>query len=331
MRASGAADLSVDLAPNNPRELRLRNPVIAASGCFGYGEEYAGIIDVQRLGAFISKGITRERRSGNPMPRIIETPAGMLNAIGLQNPGIAGFVKKYPALWDNWTVPGIVNISAEAVADYADMAALLDEVPAIAGIEINVSCPNVARGGYCFGWDPEMSADVTRAVRSVTTLPLIVKLSPGATDIVAVARAVEDAGADAISLINTLVGMVIDVRRRKPLLANQTGGVSGPAIKPIAVRMVYQVAAAVRIPVIGMGGIMGLNDALEFFLAGATAVQIGTGIFVDPGLPIRLIEELRSWLEQEGFSSIGQIVGIANDGFHLGESHALTAWEAAGV
>jgi dihydroorotate dehydrogenase (NAD+) catalytic subunit len=331
MSSAGTPDLSVDLAPDNPRELRLQNPVIAASGCFGYGEEYAGIIDVQRLGAFVSKGITRERRPGNPMPRITETPAGMLNAIGLQNPGIHGFVKKYPALWNNWTVPAIVNISAESVADYADMAAILDEQPAIAGLEINVSCPNVARGGYCFGWDPEMSAEVTRAVRSVTTLPLIVKLSPGATDIVGVAKAVAEAGADAISLINTLVGMAINVRHRKPLLANQTGGVSGPAIKPIAVRMVYQVAAAVRIPVVGMGGIMSLNDALEFFLAGATAVQVGTGIFVDPGLPIRLIDELGSWLEREGFSSIDQIVGIANDGFHLEESHILTAWEAAGV
>jgi dihydroorotate dehydrogenase (NAD+) catalytic subunit len=326
-----APDLSVDLAPNNPRELRLHNPVIAASGCFGYGEEYAGIIDVQRLGAFVSKGITPERRAGNSMPRIVETPAGMLNAIGLQNPGIHGFVKKYPPLWETWTVPAIVNISAESVPDYADMAAILDEQPAIAGIEINVSCPNVARGGYCFGWDPEMSAEVTRAVRSVTTLPLIVKLSPGATDIVAVASAVEDAGADAISLINTLVGMAIDVRHRKPLLANQTGGVSGPAIKPIAVRMVYQVAAAVRVPVIGMGGILRLNDALEFFLAGATAIQIGTGIFVDPGLPIRLIDELGRWLEAEGFASIDQIVGIANDGFHLGKSNVLTAWGAAGV
>ncbi len=324
-------DLSVDLAPSNPRELRLDNPVIAASGCFGYGEEYAGIIDVQRLGAFVSKGITPERRAGNSMPRIVETPAGMLNAIGLQNPGIHGFVKKYPALWETWTVPAIVNISAESVADYADMAAILDEQPAIAGIEINVSCPNVARAGYCFGWDPEMSAEVTRAVRSVTTLPLIVKLSPGATDIVAVASAVEDAGADAISLINTVVGMAIDVRRRKPLLANQTGGISGPAIKPLAVRMVYQVAASVHVPVIGMGGIMGLYDALEFFLAGAAAVQIGTGIFVDPGLPIRLIDDLGRWLEQEGFASIDQIVGIANDGFHLGGSHVLSAWEAAGV
>jgi dihydroorotate dehydrogenase (NAD+) catalytic subunit len=331
MTAVAGPDLSVDLAPRNPRELRLSNPIIAASGCFGYGEEYAGVIDVQRLGAFVSKGITPERRKGNPMPRIIESPAGMLNAIGLQNPGIHGFVKKYPPLWQAWTVPAIVNISAEAVEDYAMMAAMLDEQPGIVAIEINVSCPNIARGGYCFGWDPEMSAEVTRAVRAVTTLPIIVKLSPGAADIVSVAAAVEDAGADAISLINTLVGMAIDVRGRKPLLANHTGGLSGPAIKPIAVRMVYQAAAAVRIPIIGMGGIMNLGDALEFFLAGASAIQIGTAIFMDPGLPIRLVDDLAAWLAEEGFSSVDQIVGIANDGFRLGERHVLSAWEAAGA
>jgi dihydroorotate dehydrogenase (NAD+) catalytic subunit len=331
MTAVAAPDLTVDLAPHNPRELRLRNPIIAASGCFGYGEEYASVIDVQRLGAFVSKGITPERRGGNAMPRIVETPAGMLNAIGLQNPGIRGFVKKYPALWADWTVPAIVNISAEAVEDYAMMAAILDEQPGIAAIEVNVSCPNIARGGYCFGWDPDMSAEVTRAVRGVTTLPLIVKLSPGAADIVAVAVAVEEAGADAIALINTLVGMAIDVRARKPLLANHTGGLSGPAVKPIAVRMVYQAAAAVRVPLIGMGGIMGLGDALEFFLAGASAIQIGTGIFVDPGLPIRLIDDLSRWLEDEGFASVDQIVGIANEGFRLGERHVLTAWEATGA
>ncbi len=330
MTAEVLPSLAIDLAPNNPRELRLRNPVIAASGCFGYGEEYAGVIDVQRLGAFVSKGITPERRAGNAMPRIVETPAGMLNAIGLQNPGIKGFVKKYPPMWKSWAVPAIVNISAEAVEDYAMMASMLDEAPGVAALEINVSCPNIARGGYCFGWDPGMSADVTRAVRAVTTLPLIVKLSPGATDIVSVAQAVEAAGADAISLINTLVGMAIDVRSRKPLLANQTGGLSGPAIKPIAVRMVFQVAAAVRVPVIGMGGIMGLSDALEFFLAGATAIQVGTGIFVDPGLPIRLIEELQDWIHAEGFSSLEQIVGIANEGFRLGDAHVLSAWEEAG-
>ena len=310
--ADGSVDLSVDLAPHNPRELRLTNPVIAASGCFGYGQEYANIVDVQRLGAFVSKGITPRPRAGNPMPRIAETPAGMLNAIGLQNPGIHGFVRKYPKVWQHWRVPGIVNISAEAVEDYAMMASILDEQPGIAAVEVNVSCPNIARGGYCFGWDAEMSAEVTRAVRAVTTLPVIVKLSPGAVDIVSVALAVEEAGADAVSLINTLVGMTIDVKRRRPVLANATGGLSGPAIKPIAVRMVYQVAAAVRVPVIGMGGISGLDDALEFFFAGASAVQVGTAIFVQPGMLTRLIDDLEGWMTREGVHSLAEIVGAAH-------------------
>ncbi len=309
--ADGSVDLSVDLAPRNPRELRLANPVIAASGCFGYGLEYAGVVDVERLGAFVSKGITPRPRRGNPMPRIAETPAGMLNAIGLQNPGIRGFVKKYPKLWAGWRVPALVNISAEAVEDYAAMAAILDEQPGIAGIEVNVSCPNVAHGGYCFGWDASMSAEVTRAVRAATTLPVIVKLSPGAVDIVEVALAVEEAGADAVSLINTLVGMAIDVKSRRPILANATGGLSGPAIKPIAVRMVYQVAGAVSIPVIGMGGIMGLEDALEFFLAGASAVQVGTAVFTQPSVLIRLIDDLAVWLDREGVRSVAEVVGAA--------------------
>jgi dihydroorotate dehydrogenase (NAD+) catalytic subunit len=304
--------LAVDLAPSNPRELRLANPVIAASGCFGYGLEYSQIIDVQRLGAFVSKGITPRARQGNPMPRIVETPAGMLNAIGLQNPGIHGFIKKYPPIWENWQAPAIVNISAESVEDYAMMASLLDETPGVAAIEINISCPNIARGGYCFGWDPDMSADVTHAVKRATTLPVMVKLSPGATDIVSIAQAVEEAGADSISLINTLVGMSIDARTRQPVLANITGGLSGPAIKPVALRMVYQVAAAVRVPVIGMGGINGLSDALEFFMAGASAIQIGTSIFVQPGMLIKLIDDLDAWLLDQGVSSISEIVGVAH-------------------
>jgi dihydroorotate dehydrogenase (NAD+) catalytic subunit len=304
--------LAVDLAPSSPRELRLANPVIAASGCFGYGLEYSQIIDIQRLGAFVSKGITPRARQGNPMPRIVETPAGMLNAIGLQNPGIHGFIRKYPPIWENWQVPAIVNISAESVEDYAMMASLLDEAPGIAAIEVNISCPNIARGGYCFGWDPDMSADVTRAVKRATTLPVMVKLSPGATDIVSIAQAVEEAGADSISLINTLVGMSIDARTRQPVLANITGGLSGPAIKPIALRMVYQVAAAVRIPVIGMGGINGLSDALEFFMAGASAIQVGTAIFVQPGMLIKLIDDLDAWLRDQGVSSISEIVGVAH-------------------
>jgi dihydroorotate dehydrogenase (NAD+) catalytic subunit len=304
--------LAVDLAPHNPRELRLDNPIIAASGCFGYGQEYASIIDVQRLGAFVSKGITPRPRSGNPMPRIVETSSGMLNAIGLQNPGIHEFIKKYPPMWTNWRVHAIVNISAESVEDYAMMASLLDEVSGVAAIEVNISCPNIAAGGYCFGWDPDMSADVTRAVRRSTTLPVMVKLSPGATDIVAIAQAVEEAGADSVSLINTLVGMAIDSKKRQPVLANVTGGLSGPAVKPIALRMVYQVAAAVRIPVVGMGGIASLADALEFFMAGASAIQVGTAIFVQPSMLIRLIDDLDEWLVREGVSSIGEIVGVAH-------------------
>ena len=306
-------DVTVDLAPKNPRELHLHNPVIAASGCFGYGLEYAPIMDVQRLGAFVSKGITKKPRRGNSMPRISETPAGMLNAIGLQNPGIDGFIRKYPRIWETWRVPAMVNISAESIEDYVMMAEILDEQPGIAGIEVNISCPNVARGGYCFGWDPEMSADVTRAVRAVTTLPLMIKLSPGATDVTEVAIAVESAGADSVSLINTMVGMAIDVKTRRPVLANVTGGLSGPAIKPIAVRMVYQVARAVRIPVVGMGGITGLNDALEFFFAGASAVQVGTGIFVQPSMPLQLIDDLTNWMQHQGISAIGEIVGVAHE------------------
>lgn len=309
------ASLTVDLAPNNPRELVLKNPVIPASGCFGYGLEYASIVDVDRLGAFVCKGITPEPRNGNPMPRITETPAGMLNAIGLQNPGIDRMIRKYPPIWDSWDVPAIVNISAETVEDYGEMAAKLDDVAGVAAIEVNVSCPNLRAGGFCFGWDPQMTADVTRAVRDATSLPIIVKLSPGAVDIVGVAQAAESAGADSVSLINTLVGMTIDTRSRKPVLANATGGLSGPAVKPVAVRMVYQVAGAVTIPVIGMGGISGLNDALEFFMAGASAVQVGTAMFPTPSMVIRLIDEIGSWLDNQRLNDIADIVGVANPSF----------------
>ncbi|MEJ7838420.1 MAG: dihydroorotate dehydrogenase [Thermomicrobiales bacterium] len=308
-------DLTTDLAPNNPRELVLRNPVIPASGCFGYGLEYSQIMDIQRLGAFVSKGITPEPRHGNPMPRIAETPSGMLNAIGLQNPGIRKFIQKYPEIWQHWAVPAIVNISAETIEDFGMMARLLDEQPGIAAIEVNISCPNVNAGGFCFGWDAAMSADVTRTVRQATTLPVIVKLSPGALDVVEIAQAVESEGADAVSLINTLVGMSIDTRTRKPVIANVTGGLSGPAVRPVAVRMVYQVAQAVQIPVIGIGGIASLNDALEFFMAGATAIQIGTATFAQPGLPLCLIDELGVWLEAHRHTCISEIIGVANPRF----------------
>ncbi len=310
------ADLGVDLAPRNQqRELRLRNPVIAASGCFGYGVEYAGLIDVQRLGAVVSKGVTRRPRRGAKMPRLAETPAGLLNAIGLQNPGIRAVLAKYPPIWARWQVPVIVNLAADSVEEFAEMAAMLDEEPGVAGIELNVSCPNVAVGGMIFGCDPDLAAEVTAAVRAATTLPLIVKLTPHAADVVEVARAVVDAGADALSCVNTLPGLAIDVRRRRPVLGNVTGGLSGPAIKPVALRIVYQVAQAVDVPIIGLGGIASLDDALEFFMAGASAVQVGTATFVDPGAMLRIVDGLSEWLAREGFSSIGEIVGLANEGY----------------
>ncbi|HEV2527748.1 MAG TPA: dihydroorotate dehydrogenase [Thermomicrobiales bacterium] len=305
------ADLSVDLAPGNPRELVLSNPVIAASGCFGYGQEYQGTIDIHRLGAFVSKGITPEPRSGNPMPRITETTGGMLNAIGLQNPGIRKFIRSYPPIWERWPTPAIVNISGETVAEFAEMARLLDDVPGVAGLEVNISCPNINAGGFCFGWDADMSREVTAAVRAATTLPIIVKLSPGALDVAQIALAVEEGGADAVSLINTLVGMKIDTRRRKPVLANGTGGLSGPAIRPVAVRMTWQVARVVGIPVVGLGGIMSLDDGLEFFMAGASAIQVGTGFFAQPGRMVAIADELDAWLDAQGCSSLGEIVGAA--------------------
>lgn len=309
------ASLKVDLAPNNPRELVLRNPVIPASGCFGYGQEYSHVIDIQRLGAFSSKGITMQPRSGNPMPRITETPAGMLNAIGLQNPGIDKFIRKYPPIWEKWDVPAIVNFSADTVEDFALMARKLDDVPGVAGLEVNISCPNIHAGGFCFGWDARMSADVAKAVREATTLPVIMKLSPGAVDIAEIAAAVAEQGVDAVSLINTLVGMSIDPVTRTSKIANMTGGLSGPAVKPVAVRQVYQVAQAVDIPIVGIGGIMGLSDALEFFMAGATAVQMGTAIFSHPSAPINLIDDLQTWLDAQGCASVMDIVGVANPRF----------------
>ncbi|CAA9554536.1 MAG: Dihydroorotate dehydrogenase (NAD(+)), catalytic subunit [uncultured Thermomicrobiales bacterium] len=320
-------DLRVDLAPRNPHhELILRNPVIAASGCFGYGTEYAGIVEVQQLGAIVSKGVTYRRRRGARMPRLAETPAGMLNAIGLQNPGIKGVLARYPAIWSRWEVPVIVNLAGDTVGEFAEMAGLLDETPGVAGIELNISCPNVEAGGMFFGCDPGLAAEVTAAVRDATTLPLIVKLTPNVTDIVPVARACADAGADALSLINTLLGLAIDVRRRRPVLGNVTGGLSGPAVKPVALRMVYQVAAAVDVPVIGLGGITGLDDALEFLMAGASAVQVGTSTFADPGAMGRIIDGLRAWLAREGFGAVREIVGLANAGMR-GEARGITGDE----
>jgi dihydroorotate dehydrogenase (NAD+) catalytic subunit len=304
-------NVAVDLAPRSPRELRLRNPIIAASGTFGYGTEYAGLTDVQSLGAIVCKGTTITPRRGNSLPRIVETPAGMLNAIGLQNYGVERVAREFGPLWATWQVPVLVNLVGDSVAEFRAMAKLLDETPGIAGLELNISCPNVDRGGMLFGIDCAAAAEVTAAVRAVTTLPVMVKLTPNVTDIVAIARAVADAGADCLSLINTLLGMAIDVRRRRPVLGNVTGGLSGPAVKPIALRMVYQVAAAVDVPVVGIGGISSLTDALEFLMAGATAVQVGTANYVQPDLMATMVRELPAWLAGQGYHDVYQIIGIA--------------------
>lgn len=304
-----ALDLQVDLAPHRPRELRLQNPLMVASGCFGYGLEYARLIDVERLGAIVSKGTTLRSRVGNPPPRLAETPAGMLNSIGLQNPGVGAVVAEYAPLWAQWSIPVIVNIAGETVEEYAELAWRLDEVVGVAGLEVNVSCPNVQAGGIAFGVDPQAAAAVTGAVRRATTLPVLVKLTPNVTDIVAVAEAVVEAGADGLTLINTLRGMAIDVEARRPLLPRGIGGLSGPAIRPVALAMVYQVAGAVDVPIVGVGGICSARDALAFFLVGATAVQIGTACFLDPQAPLVILEDLVAWMESAGVETVVSIVG----------------------
>ncbi len=307
-------DLRTDLAPRNPRELVLANPVMVASGTFGYGVEYARMIDIQRLGAIVSKGTTLRPRKGNPMPRIAETYAGMLNSIGLQNPGIHETIRKYCPIWERWRTKVLVNISGEHVDDYAQMARLLDEAPGVAGIEVNISCPNVDVGGMQFGVDCVMAGEVTAAVRENTTLPVLVKLTPNVTDIVAIAEAIVAAGADAITLINTLKGMKIDVKRRRPVLTTGGGGLSGPAVKPVAVWMTAQVAQAVAVPVVGIGGIGTAEDALEFFMAGATAVQVGTASFVNPHAALDVLDGLEAWMVAEGVASLNEIIGDALPG-----------------
>ncbi|MCG8403266.1 MAG: dihydroorotate dehydrogenase [Firmicutes bacterium] len=292
--------------------IQMKNPVATASGTFGFGFEYRPYVPLQRLGAITIKGTTPAPRRGNPTPRVAETPSGMLNAIGLQNPGadrVAGDIM--PGLAE-LGVPVIVNIAGDTVEDYASVARKLDRVPGVAGLEINISCPNVKKGGIQFGSDPRAAAEVTRAVKSVTGMPVIVKLSPNVTDITAVAEAVAGAGADALSLINTLLGMVIDVEKRRPLLGNVTGGLSGPAVRPVAVRMVWQVYRAVKLPIMGMGGIMDARDALEFILAGATAVAVGTANFVNPRATVEVIEGIETYMRQNGYDDVNQLVGLAH-------------------
>lgn len=297
--------LGIDIAG-----IEMRNPVMTASGTFGSGREYADFVDLEKLGAIVVKGVTREPRAGNPSPRVCETPSGMLNAIGLQNPGVEAFVDGDLKWLAPLGVPIIVNVAGASIAEYADVAKVLARAGGVAGLEINVSCPNVKRGGMVFGCDPDMTAKVIAAVRkAASSLPLITKLTPAAGDLVDVARSAEAAGSDAISLINTFPAMSIDVDTFEPKLGSVTGGLSGPAVRPMAVRMVYEVARAVRLPVIGMGGIMTARDAIEFMLAGASAVAVGTANFVNPRATMDVIEGLEQFVRVRCIESISDIVG----------------------
>jgi dihydroorotate dehydrogenase (NAD+) catalytic subunit len=302
-------NLSVQLAPKNKRGLRLANPVMTASGTFGWGTEYQHPFDIQRLGAIVCKGTTLKPREGNPQPRIAETPCGVLNSIGLQNIGVEAVLKEKAPVWAGWRVPVIVNIVGETVEEYARLAGMLDGVAGISGLEVNIGCPNIKAGGVEFGTRPGPAAEVTAAVRKATSLPVMVKLTPKTGDIAEVAKAVAGAGADAVSLINTPRGMVIDIARRRPLLGNKYGGLSGPAIRPIALHMVYSVAGAVEIPVVGMGGIITSSDALQFILAGASAVQIGTANFANPNTPLDILEGIEQFMKQEGITDINELIG----------------------
>ena len=293
----------------NVAGIRMRTPVMVASGTFGYGSEYVDFVDLNQLGAIVVKGITSEPWPGNPMQRIIETPSGMLNAIGLQNVGVDGFIsEKLPYLRD-FDVPVVVNVCGETLEEYCEVTEKLDAAEGVAAIELNISCPNLDCGGMSFGVDSRLASELVTEVRERTGLPLLVKLSPNVTDIAEIARAIEDAGADGLSVINTLLGMAIDAETRRPQLANLTGGLSGPAIKPIALRMVWQVYNAVKIPIVGMGGIMTGEDAVEFFIAGASAVAVGTANFVNPRASLDVTDGIREYLESQELESIKELVG----------------------
>jgi dihydroorotate dehydrogenase (NAD+) catalytic subunit len=297
-------DLSVAIAGIN-----LRNPVMTASGTFGYGREFVDYLDLEKIGAIITKGLSIRPKAGNPTPRIVETPGGMLNAIGLQNVGIDAFILEKLPFLRSVDTPVIVNLYGNTLEEYGELAEKLDKLPEVAGLEVNISCPNVKQGGIVFGTDPKAAYEVVNLVRESTIKPLIVKLSPNVTDVAEMAKACVDAGADALSLINTLTGMAIDLQKRRPVLANTTGGLSGPAIKPVALRMVWQVAQAVSVPIIGIGGIMTATDALEFMLAGATAVQVGTASFLDPSAAQTIAREMGEYLEENGIADVKELIG----------------------
>ncbi len=302
------ADLKVNLG-----RLELKNPVMTASGTFGYGSEYADFVDLGQIGAIIVKGTTLNSRQGNDYPRMVETASGMLNCVGLQNKGVDYFCEHiYPEIKDIGTHM-IVNVSGSSPEDYAECAAKINSLKNIPAIELNISCPNVKDGGMAFGVTCQGAASVVKAVRSIYSKTLIVKLSPNVTDIAEIARAVEAEGADGVSLINTLMGMAIDIERRKPMLSINTGGLSGPAVKPVALRMVWQVAKAVDIPVVGLGGICNANDAIEFMLAGATAIEIGTANFLDPQITIKVKDGINQWLDAHGCKSVKEIIGAMEE------------------
>ncbi len=288
--------------------LKLNNPVMTASGTFGYGEEYAGYVDLNKLGAIVVKGLSLKPRLGNPPPRIMETTGGMLNAVGLQNIGVDAFIEEKIPFLRQYDTKVIANIYGETYDEYKKVARKLSSVKGIHALEVNISCPNVKNGGLSFGSDPKIAARMTRAVKDETSLPVIVKLTPNVTDIAAIAEAVEKAGADAISLINTLTGMSVDLKTRRPHLKNITGGLSGPAIKPVALRMVWQVVQRVSIPVIGIGGIMTAEDALEFLVLGAKAVQIGTANFINPLVTMEVVEGMKNYLAEQKIKDINEII-----------------------
>jgi dihydroorotate dehydrogenase (NAD+) catalytic subunit len=300
-------ELKVQLA----KGLRLENPVMTSSGTFGYGIEYSELFDIQRLGAIICKGTTLKPREGNPQPRLVETAFGIINSIGLQNIGVKAVIKEKAPIWAGWRVPVIVNIAGDTVEEYAELARELDGVKGVSGLEVNISCPNVNAGGAAFGAEPDCAAEVVKATRKATSLPLMVKLTPNAPDIVTVAKAVEAAGADAISLVNCYKGMAIDIYQRKLVIANGTGGLSGPAIKPLALTLVYQVAGAVKVPVVGLGGITTGEDAVEYIMAGASAVQVGSATFSNPRAALDVLEGIQSFMEKEGIKSLKEIIGAA--------------------
>jgi dihydroorotate dehydrogenase (NAD+) catalytic subunit len=297
-------ELTVDIGG-----LVLQNPIMTASGTFGYAREFYPYIDLNRLGGIIVKGLSLEPAKGNPPPRIVETDCGMLNAIGLENVGVEAFIQDKLPFLQTLCPPAIVNIYGKTVGEYARLAERLSAVEGVSGLEVNISCPNVKEGGVAFGADPKIAAEVVRAVREKTSKHVMVKLSPNVTDIAMMARVAEDAGADALSVINTITGMAVDLSTRRSKLANVTGGLSGPAIKPIALRMVWQVARAVDIPVVGVGGIMTAADALEFMMVGASAIQVGTANFIDPGSTMAILDGIQMWLQDQGIADVNQLIG----------------------